>query len=153
PARVAGADHEGRGGDARRLHGRGHRRPQRPPRPAGRPDLPRRYPDHHRDGAAVEHVRLLDGPALADPGPGHLPDALRSLRGGPAERVGGSGRPRDGQGGEELTMAKEKFERNKPHVNIGTIGHVDHGKTSLTAAITKVLAATNPKVQYKAYDK
>src|SRR3569623_1658935 len=38
------------------------------------------------------------------------------------------------------TMAKAKFERNKPHVNIGTIGHVDHGKTSLTAAITKVLA-------------
>ena len=37
-------------------------------------------------------------------------------------------------------MAKEKFERNKPHCNIGTIGHVDHGKTSLTAAITKVLA-------------
>ena len=37
-------------------------------------------------------------------------------------------------------MGKEKFERNKPHVNIGTIGHVDHGKTSLTAAITKVLA-------------
>ena len=43
-------------------------------------------------------------------------------------------------------MAKEKFDRTKPHVNIGTIGHVDHGKTSLTAAITKVLAATNPKV-------
>ena len=38
------------------------------------------------------------------------------------------------------TMAKEKFERTKPHVNIGTIGHVDHGKTTLTAAITKVLA-------------
>src|SRR5436189_28668 len=38
-------------------------------------------------------------------------------------------------------MAKEKFERNKPHVNIGTIGHVDHGKTTLTAAITKVLAS------------
>ena len=37
-------------------------------------------------------------------------------------------------------MAREKFERNKPHVNIGTIGHVDHGKTTLTAAITKVLA-------------
>src|SRR5512134_3727709 len=49
-------------------------------------------------------------------------------------------------------MAKEKFERNKPHVNIGTIGHVDHGKTSLTAAITKVLAASNPKVQFRAYD-
>jgi elongation factor Tu len=40
-------------------------------------------------------------------------------------------------------MAKEKFERNKPHVNIGTIGHVDHGKTTLTAAITAVLAVTN----------
>jgi elongation factor Tu len=37
-------------------------------------------------------------------------------------------------------MAKKKFERNKPHVNIGTIGHIDHGKTTLTAAITKVLA-------------
>ena len=37
-------------------------------------------------------------------------------------------------------MAKEKFQRNKPHCNIGTIGHVDHGKTTLTAAITKVMA-------------
>ena len=37
-------------------------------------------------------------------------------------------------------MAKETFDRSKPHVNIGTIGHVDHGKTTLTAAITKVLA-------------
>ena len=37
-------------------------------------------------------------------------------------------------------MAKEKFVRNKPHVNIGTIGHVDHGKTTLTAAISKVMA-------------
>jgi elongation factor Tu len=49
-------------------------------------------------------------------------------------------------------MAKEKFERNKPHCNIGTIGHVDHGKTSLTAAITKVLAEQNAKNQYKGYD-
>jgi elongation factor Tu len=38
-------------------------------------------------------------------------------------------------------MAKEKFDRKKPHVNVGTIGHVDHGKTTLTAAITKVLAS------------
>src|SRR6185312_5951187 len=44
------------------------------------------------------------------------------------------------QTGLELEMAKEKFERNKPHCNIGTIGHVDHGKTTLTAAITIVLA-------------
>ncbi|MBU6234993.1 MAG: elongation factor Tu [Alphaproteobacteria bacterium] len=48
-------------------------------------------------------------------------------------------------------MSKEKFERNKPHVNIGTIGHVDHGKTSLTAAITKVLAETGG-AEFKAYD-
>ena len=47
-------------------------------------------------------------------------------------------------------MAKEKFSRTKPHCNIGTIGHVDHGKTSLTAAITKVLAETG-KAQYKDY--
>ncbi|MBD9579737.1 elongation factor Tu, partial [Pseudomonas sp. PDM23] len=39
-------------------------------------------------------------------------------------------------------MAKEKFERNKPHVNVGTIGHVDHGKTTLTAALTKVCSET-----------
>ena len=39
-------------------------------------------------------------------------------------------------------MAREKFERNKPHANVGTMGHIDHGKTTLTAAITKVLAKT-----------
>ena len=49
-------------------------------------------------------------------------------------------------------MAKAKYERKKPHVNIGTIGHVDHGKTTLTAAITKVLAKNNPKVQFVAFD-
>jgi len=48
-------------------------------------------------------------------------------------------------------MAKEKFERNKPHCNVGTIGHVDHGKTSLTAAITKVLAETGG-AEFSAYD-
>src|SRR4026208_759530 len=48
-------------------------------------------------------------------------------------------------------MAKAKFERNKPHCNVGTIGHVDHGKTSLTAAITKVLAETGGAT-YTAYD-
>ena len=48
-------------------------------------------------------------------------------------------------------MAKAKFERNKPHCNIGTIGHVDHGKTSLTAAITKILAKTGGAT-FTAYD-
>jgi elongation factor Tu len=49
-------------------------------------------------------------------------------------------------------MAKQKFERNKPHLNIGTMGHIDHGKTTLTAAITKVLAEANPNVQVMAFD-
>src|ERR1700754_4768764 len=48
-------------------------------------------------------------------------------------------------------MSKEKFERSKPHVNVGTIGHVDHGKTTLTAALTKVMAETNGG-QFMAYD-
>ena len=49
-------------------------------------------------------------------------------------------------------MAKQKFERNKPHVNVGTIGHVDHGKTTLTAAITKVLAEQNTGTAFTAFD-
>ncbi len=49
-------------------------------------------------------------------------------------------------------MAKAKFERNKPHVNIGTIGHVDHGKTTLTAAITKTLSLKQGNVEFLAYD-
>src|SRR3974390_1920906 len=49
-------------------------------------------------------------------------------------------------------MAKEKFERTKPHLNIGTIGHIDHGKTTLTAAITKVLHDQDPKNAFTAFD-
>jgi elongation factor Tu len=49
-------------------------------------------------------------------------------------------------------MSKAKFDRSKPHVNIGTIGHVDHGKTTLTAAITKVLAKHNPNVSFTPFD-
>jgi len=49
-------------------------------------------------------------------------------------------------------MAKEKFDRSKPHINIGTIGHIDHGKTTLTAAITKILARGNPKVKFRSFD-
>jgi len=49
-------------------------------------------------------------------------------------------------------MAKQKFERNKPHLNIGTIGHIDHGKTTLTAAITKVLAEGDPTVTFTPFD-
>jgi elongation factor Tu len=49
-------------------------------------------------------------------------------------------------------MAKRKFERTKPHVNVGTMGHIDHGKTTLTAAITKVLHDRNPNVSYYSFD-
>ena len=49
-------------------------------------------------------------------------------------------------------MAKEKFDRSKPHVNVGTIGHIDHGKTTLTAAITKVLSKHNPKNSFRSFD-
>jgi elongation factor Tu len=49
-------------------------------------------------------------------------------------------------------MAKEKFDRSKPHVNVGTIGHVDHGKTTLTAAITHTLAKDNPKIAVRSFD-
>ena len=49
-------------------------------------------------------------------------------------------------------MAKEKFDRSKPHVNIGTIGHIDHGKTTLTAAITRVLAKNDPKIEVRSFD-
>jgi elongation factor Tu len=49
-------------------------------------------------------------------------------------------------------MAKQKFERSKPHLNVGTMGHIDHGKTTLTAAITKVLHEHNPNVAFTAFD-
>ena len=48
-------------------------------------------------------------------------------------------------------MAKQKFDRNKPHLNVGTMGHIDHGKTTLTAAITKVSQMLG-KAEFKAYD-
>ena len=49
-------------------------------------------------------------------------------------------------------MAKQKFERNKPHVNVGTMGHIDHGKTTLTAAITKVLHDNDPSTNFTPFD-
>ncbi|MCE3287859.1 MAG: tuf, partial [Gaiellaceae bacterium] len=49
-------------------------------------------------------------------------------------------------------MAKQKFERTKPHVNVGTIGHIDHGKTTLTAAITKVLSESGTNTEGATFD-
>src|SRR6202023_2230713 len=65
------------------------------------------------------------------------------------------GRPGPGSDPKETErppMAKAKFERTKPHLNIGTIGHIDHGKTTLTAAITKVLSERNPNTSFTAFD-
>src|SRR5262250_2930800 len=59
---------------------------------------------------------------------------------------------RQGNSSFEDAMAKEKFDRSKPHVNVGTIGHIDHGKTTLTAAITKVLQKHNPKIVFRSFD-
>ena len=49
-------------------------------------------------------------------------------------------------------MAKQRYDRSKPHLNVGTIGHVDHGKTTLTSAITKVLETTGTGTRYRAFD-
>src|SRR5438128_9299957 len=67
-------------------------------------------------------------------------------------RVAGYRRPAPVPRGVDSPMAKAKFERTKPHLNIGTIGHIDHGKTTLTAAITKVLHEANPDVPFTPFD-
>ena len=155
-ARAARADHGGRGRHARGLHGRRHRRPLQPPRPHRGHGGPRQQPGDPGPGAAVGDVRLRYRPPFAHPGPRHVHDAVPLVPAGARDD-----RRRDRQAGprrvdqshpphrsltteqhrrEQIAMSKAKFERTKPHVNIGTMGHIDHGKTTLTAAITKTLA-------------
>src|SRR5690606_21063565 len=102
-----------------------------------------------------------------DQGLGRLSRAGRKDRGAPADagrpvsgsggagRTGGAHPDRERRRGTRETMAKAKFERTKPHVNVGTIGHVDHGKTTLTAAITTIQAAKGlaDKVAFDSIDK
>ncbi len=135
---------------ARGVHGRRHRRPQQSPRAdrghgvarvdAGRPGVHPARPD----------VRVRHGPAVDDPGPGDVLDGVQPLRRGAGQPGLGTRPEVQGLAG-AATMAKKKFERTKPHVNIGTIGHIDHGKTSLTAAITKYLALKGD-AEYRAFD-
>ena len=149
------ADHGRRGRHARGLHGRRHGRPLVAPRPSDRHRAAGQRHRHPGPRAAVGDVRLRRRPPQPDPGPGHVHHAVRQLPAGAEQRPG-----RDRQAGPRRVahrhgsrvMAKEKFERNKPHLNIGTMGHIDHGKTTLTAAITKVLAEKNPNVQVMAFD-
>src|SRR5581483_1163744 len=113
-------------------------------------------------GPAGADVRLRDGSEIDDPGPGDVDHAVRTVRGG----AGVPGRGDRGQGGRQAghprrfplrtvggasVMAKAKYERTKPHVNIGTIGHIDHGKTTLTSAITKVLHTKYPTVAVREF--
>ena len=103
--------------------------------------------------AACQHVRIREPAALHEPGARHVHDAVRALRGSAAQRrrrsqskvrIDGTLVRREWPGRYrqvgEPPWRKAKFERNKPHCNVGTIGHVDHGKTTLTAALTKVSA-------------
>src|SRR5207253_1485763 len=94
--------------------------------------------------AAVGDVRLRDHRALDEPGPRHLHHGIFQVRGSAAQHCRRHHQRRVERCRSQVrnyAMAKEKFSRTKPHVNVGTIGHVDHGKTTLTAAIATVLAA------------
>ena len=97
--------------------------------------------------AAVRDVRLRDRRALDDAGARHFHHAVRPLRGRSRQSSPRTSSTHAAQvrreEGERQAMAKQKFERTKPHLNVGTIGHIDHGKTTLTAAITKVLAESS----------
>src|SRR5207245_1874791 len=75
----------------------------------------------------------------------------RSWRRSPVSRLSASAPARTRETGGTQIMAKAKYERTKPHVNIGTSGHIDHGKTTLTAAITKVLHTKNQKIAVREY--
>src|SRR4029453_16172445 len=145
---------------ARARHGRRGRHPRGLPRRRdGRPQLAPwacRGPGAARQRAgdpgacpAGDHVRIRNRPALDDAGPGNVHHAVRSLRGSASVDRRRARRLAAELTGGKVGMAKQKFERSKPHLNVGTIGHIDHGKTTLTAAITKVLAekGTNTAVR------
>src|SRR5690606_13437603 len=97
--------------------------------------------DHQCRSTAGRNVRLLDRPAFCLAGPRDLHHGVHEVRGSAQQhRRNHYQRQVTSQITGDISMAKEKFERNKTHVNVGTIGHVDHGKTTLTAALTRVCA-------------
>ena len=164
PARAADGR---RGRHPGREHGRRHRRPELPARNHPGDGRALRRPRRQGAGPALGDVRLRGRPAQPHPGTGELHHGVRLVRRGPGQRGQGDHRQGDGRvargtdpstartprhahdcetHGERNPVAKAKFERTKPHVNIGTIGHIDHGKTTLTAAITKVLHDKYPNL-------
>src|SRR5207244_1713096 len=129
------------------------------------------------DRSARGDVRVLDEAPLDVAGPRRVLDGVCALRGSTeveggrdceqgegvergalsavrrAKTLSAQRSTREGpQHNRDCTMAKAKFERTKPHVNVGTIGHVDHGKTTLTAALTKVSADRGWGTKYIPYD-
>ena len=137
------------------------RRSELPPRPGAGAGHARQRAGDQRHGAAGQHVRLRQHAALH----GTQGRANFTMQFDHYEQVPAKSRRRSSRSSKKATrraskvrpqkrssaMAKAKFERTKPHCNIGTIGHVDHGKTTLTAAITKVLAETGGAT-FTAYD-
>ena len=155
-AGAARADHVGRGRHPRGLHGR---RDGRPVVAAGSAHRHRAAGQRHRHRgprAPLGDVRLRGRPAQPHPGSGDLHHAVRQLPAGAEQRPGRDRQASPGRvaptARRARVMAKEKFERTKPHLNIGTMGHIDHGKTTLTAAISRTLAERNPNVQVMAFD-
>src|SRR4029079_13877235 len=142
--------HDGRRGrHARGLPRRRDGQSQLAPRARRAPRAAWQRAVHQGERAAVRDVRLRHRPAVDDPGPGDVHHAIRPVRRRAGlDRLDHPRVDRDEIGKQSTevfprrkgTMAKQKFERTKPDVNVGTIGHIDHGKTTLTAAITKVLS-------------
>ncbi len=146
------ADDGRRGDDARGLPRRRDGQPQLPPRPHREHVARRQRPGGQGERPAERDVRLRHRPAVDDPGSRRFHHAVRPVRGS-----AGVDRDRDHRAGlgvldqRKEGMAKQKFERTKPHLNVGTIGHIDHGKTTLTAAISSVLAKRGGGGQVKSF--
>ena len=102
-------------------------------RTQGRATYTMQFDSYQQMPESISEGDRRPGSAASDPDPSHL-------------------LPSDEQQREGIAMSKAKFERNKPHVNVGTMGHIDHGKTTLTAAITKMLAEKNPNVAFTPFD-
>ena len=145
-----------RGRHARGVPRRRDGRPQLPPRPRRGPRAARqRAGDQARSVPLATMFGYATDLRSTTQGRADVHHAVRSLRGSASVDRGRDRRrrPEPNEKEPEEAMAKQKFERTKPHLNVGTIGHIDHGKTTLTAAITKVLGrAGRPTRRVRDFD-